>query len=209
MDIIQETLDVLATAEKTLASLASEAAAASQYDDATYIIGLAREISQLADKATEDLTHATKSSDVAITVTNAKSSAATLAVAANLPARRKPRKGEYPKFIREGDTLVKIGWSPSDKATYEHKSPKKVLALLGTTLSKNGANGKRFTMERVLPLTNPSDGSNVPDYQVYLCLAWLRTLDILIQHGRQGYSLKTKEQLNALIEQHWSNLTSR
>src|SRR5262249_43673277 len=35
------------------------------------------------------------------------------------PAPRKRRAGDYPKFSRNGDTLVKTGWSKAQKSEYE------------------------------------------------------------------------------------------
>jgi hypothetical protein len=44
--------------------------------------------------------------------------------------RSRNKLGQYPSFVREGDNLVKIGWSKTQKAEYEHKSPKRLLAVL-------------------------------------------------------------------------------
>ena len=105
--------------------------------------------------------------------------------------------------------MVKIGWSPSEKAEYEHKCPKKVLSLLGSALAKAGASGKRVAMNRVIPLLDPADSKRIPDYQVYLCLAWLRELGFVIQHGRQGYSLASKAPIGPAIETSWADLPVR
>ena len=90
-----------------------------------------------------------------------------------VPIRGRNKLGQYPKFVREGDNLVKIGWSKSQRAEYEHKSPKRLLAVLCESLTS--ANGKRIMMDKVLPLKDPVTGSAFPDYQSYLCLAWLRS----------------------------------
>jgi hypothetical protein len=125
--------------------------------------------------------------------------------------RAKVKKNKYPAFLRQGDDLVKIGWSPSEKTEYEHKSPKRVLPLLASAIAKTGANGRRFTMDRIIPLLDPdpAHGRRIPDYQVYLCLAWFRDLGFVIQHGRQGYSLASKAPMEPLLEAHWANLPVR
>ena len=104
-----------------------------------------------------------------------------------MPTRSRYRLGQYPKFVREGDSLVKIGWSKSQGAEYEHKSPKRLLTVLSAALT--AAKGKRITMDKVLPLNDAVDGSTFSDYQSYVCLAWLKSAGVVTQHGRQGYSV--------------------
>ena len=64
-------------------------------------------------------------------------------------------------------------------------------------------------MDKVLPLKDPVTGSAFPDYQSYLCLAWLKCGGLVIQHGRQGYSLPKGIELDKSIETHWANLPTR
>jgi hypothetical protein len=119
------------------------------------------------------------------------------------------QKGQYPTFLREGDALVKIGWSKSDKSTYEHRAPRRAIELLVAALSHVGASGQRFTMEDLLPLRDPQDQSDVPSYQAYLVLAWLRKENLIVQHGRQGYSLPPNADLADACEERWQALTVR
>jgi len=130
-----------------------------------------------------------------------KGSARTGAAKKNRPA--------YPKFMRDGDHLVKIGWSKKEKAQYEHKSPKSVLGQLLESLLAAGREGHRFTTEDVLPLYEAADGSEIPSYQAYLCLAWLRSESLIEQHGRQGYSLVKPDRLAASAEECWERLARR
>jgi hypothetical protein len=122
--------------------------------------------------------------------------------------RSKPAKGGYPQFVRDGEWLVKIGWSKSEGRPYEHKAPHGVLNTLVKTLVSAGADGKRFTVEPLLPLTDAS-GAEIPDYQAYLTLAWLRSIGLVVQHGRQGYSLPNDCDLERQSEQGWTSLTAR
>ena len=52
-------------------------------------------------------------------------------------------------------------------------------------------------------------GSDIPDYQTYLTLAWLRSIDLITQHGRQGYSLPGDSKLERESERLWGQLTAR
>ena len=42
---------------------------------------------------------------------------------------RKPavKDDEYPRFQRDGDRLVKVGWSKKDGAEYEHRAPRETV----------------------------------------------------------------------------------
>jgi hypothetical protein len=124
-------------------------------------------------------------------------------------SQKASQAGNYPRFLRDGNALVKIGWSKKEKKRYEHKAPKPVLDLLVASLSTAGRDGLRFIFDDLLPLSEPGDGAEVPSYQAYLCLAWLRSEQLVEQHGRQGYSIRRPDQLTASVEEHWGRLARR
>lgn len=119
------------------------------------------------------------------------------------------RPPDYPRFLRDGENLVKIGWSKSEKAPYEHKAPHRVLGFVVGAFQRAGRDGRRFTIEDVAPLEDREDGSEIPTYQVYLCLAWLRAEKLIVQHGRQGYSLPNPDELNRLADERFRDLPQR
>lgn len=123
--------------------------------------------------------------------------------------RRAAGAGEYPKFFRDREELVKVGWSKRERAIYQHKAPKRVLFLLVEALKRIGQNGDRFSMEQVLPLHDPLNDSDVPSYQAYLSLAWLRVEEIIVQHGRQGYALPKDTDIAAMAEARWRQLAGQ
>lgn len=207
MDTLQRTVRILRESEAALAALAGDAAKEASYDTAACLIDLAKDVADLASKARAHLDPAAKS--LGQPVEGSQSTVSGIKTTVRSPIKGRPKKAEYPKFLREGNNLVKIGWSPSEKSEYEHKSPKEILLLLTAAVSKIGTNGRRFSMEKILPLVNPADNGHVPDYQAYLCLAWLKALGFLTQHGRQGYSLTTRAPIEPLIETHWAALPPR
>lgn len=209
MPIAQRMVETLDGAEKALAALASEAAKESDYDAASCLIDLARELNGLALKARQQLEHTPSDSTTPSPPPSAGDWAFALATNSRLQLRGKQKKGDYPRFFREGENLIKIGWSPSSKAEYEQKTPKRVLEVLAAAIAKIATNGKRFTMERLLPLVDSQDGHTIPDYQSYICLKWLRQQYLLVQHGRQGYSLATKDRLEASVNTCWAKLPTR
>ncbi len=202
MSIIQRTESLLAETERNLVGLANEAGAARDYDQATSLIEFARKIKQLGEQFRGPASKV-------VEAPNPLGSLMKLGPAAEIkvPIRSRNKLGQYPRFVREGDNLVKIGWSKSQRAEYEHKSPKRLLPVLCESLTS--ANGKRIMMDKVLPLKDPATGSVFPDYQSYVCLAWLKLGGLVIQHGRQGYSLPKGIELEKSVETLWANLLNR
>jgi hypothetical protein len=120
--------------------------------------------------------------------------------------KSKAKKADYPRFHRERNELVKIGWSKKQKAEYRHKAPKAVVLLVAQALQQKGAGGERFTFEELLPFRDRGTGADVPSYQAYLALAWLRHENLIVQHGRQGYSLPANNNLMDAVEDRWKLL---
>lgn len=206
MDTIWDASQVLRRAEQSLRDLLAKAAASGHYDDLMRLGDLARELATLAAKV-EDSAPPENAAPVSPDVLPSTKLPETAAVRS--PARVGLSRRSYPKFLRDGDTIIKLGWSKSAKAEYEHKAPKRILTNLLATLAKLGATKKRATMDDVLPLKDPVSGTEVPAYQAYLCLAWLRSVGIVTQHGRQGYSLAKKDDLSAHAEECWRQLATR
>ncbi len=115
-------------------------------------------------------------------------------------------KNEYPKFFRDSDELVKIGWSKKQKSEYRHKAPRDVILMVAKTLQQKGASVERFTFEELLPLHDPKTQAELPSYQGYLALAWLRKEKLIVQHARQGYSLLPDTNLTDAVEERWKLL---
>jgi hypothetical protein len=111
--------------------------------------------------------------------------------------RKRPRgrrgggkKAGYPRFVREGDRLVKVGWSKKNKSEYEHRAPRSAVVAFATHLCSNVEVGGTFTVEDLLPVPDPAHDGELPAYQVYMVLAWLRTTGAVEKRGRQGYVLR-------------------
>lgn len=119
---------------------------------------------------------------------------------------KRAKKGEYPRFLRDGDELLKLGWSKREKKMYRHKAPKRIVLLVCESLQRVGGKGDRFMMDQIFPIADPKSENEVPSYQAYLSLAWLRKEELVVQHGRQGYSLYPETNLADAIEQRWKQL---
>ena len=105
--------------------------------------------------------------------------------------RRKSRglaKTGYPQFHRSGDRLVKVGWSRSKQATYQHRCPTSVAFALADALATGFGEGRPFKMDQVFPLRDET-GREMPSYQIYLALALLRARGLVTSKGRQGFAV--------------------
>jgi hypothetical protein len=116
------------------------------------------------------------------------------------------RKRKYPVFERAGENLVKIGWSKATKEEYQHRSPKNVAMALLEKMRRLSHELELLTMDEVLPIRLGDDDRDVPPYQSYLCLAWLRSIGAVKQHGRQGYSVVVKDDAATMMDSAWAAL---
>jgi hypothetical protein len=187
MSAIREAAGVLEAAERSLRGLMGGAATEGDYEAVLQIAGWAKAIGEILARA--------RPGDPPMEVAVPPAGDVTPeSVAANDSAN------EYPKFFRNGDVLVKIGWSKTQKTEYEHKAPFSVVSDLATAISQASSRKKQFAMDAILPLKSSVDGQEIPSYQTYACLGWIREEGLIIQHGRQGYSLKPKTELTISIQ---------
>lgn len=224
MDALKETTAALRTAEQQLRNIIAKAAERGDYDHLPQIAEWAKllstalsgqPVSELAPIPPEIIPSSPSENGVHNRAAAVRTrTPTTVNCKAKAGRRKKGRrskkaKAEYPKFTREGDALVKIGWSKSEGKTYEHKAPRSVLRALVQALIRVGSGGERFTVDDLLPLKDAASSSEIPDYQTYLTLAWLRSVDLITQHGRQGYSLLPGTDLERESERLWSQLNTR
>jgi hypothetical protein len=200
MSILQRATQTVAEAESSLRRMIGEAAESGDYPVVETLAVWASMLNELCknEHRVESLAEQPIQQVTCkiTTPTNAKATTASKAIG---------KRRSYPYFARSGDTIVKLAWSKSSKSEYQHKSPRTVAVRLADTLSRQSKNGAVVAMERVLPL-KLDDGTPVPDYQVYVCLAWFRQIGAVKQNGRQGYSIKAPTELGKLIEAAWCEL---
>lgn len=99
---------------------------------------------------------------------------------------QRPRKSAFPRFERDGDRLVKVGWSAKEKKTYEHRVPRRAVIEVSTSIDKAASRGivrPDRVAEKLATQEQP-----IPSYQTYVTIAWLRTAKVLKKVGREGYS---------------------
>lgn len=204
MNRLQKARKSLDSAESSVRSLVADAANAGDYDEAVNLTNLAKSIANLAksvapSNSKEVAPPPPKPTKQPASQKNGSSKAR--------PAKKSKRKS-YPRFIQSNGDLVKVGWSKSASKEYQHKAPREVLSAVAEALRVQRLDdGVLRPPQEFLPLSNAS-GEQIPDYQSYLCMAWLRDIGIVERHGRHGYSVPDPSNLEGRIADAWEQLSN-
>lgn len=118
--------------------------------------------------------------------------------------RGKSASDDYPRFERQRDRLIKIGWSKKDGSEYEHRAPLGAVHAVASAVVEIGKRKKCFEVDDALPIKG-ADGSEIPSYQTYLVLAWLRESGVVERQGKDGYRLVNVHEFDDL----WSQTPER
>lgn len=213
MDLIQHAAQLLADTENSLRDLISEGLEQQSYGEVAQIAALAEKLSGLRNAV---------SSQVAVQQNNINGSrlpepiqteyrgeSQPSIVPAEPPAiKARSRHTNYPVFEKDGDRLVKVGWSARERRAYEHRAPKVVVSKVCDSLGRRSAKGRRFRMEEILP-DLAGDTEAIPAYQAYLTLAWLRSEGVVERDGKDGYRVKNGSLSADRIEKLWDSVASR
>lgn len=183
---------IIRETEARLRELAAEAAAAGDYAGIIKVAAWAKVVSDLVKSPTAD--------------TNPKPRNQTEGVKSRRQAStRTAKRTEYPRFFRQGEQLIRVAWSKREKKEYQHKAPYRALKTLTAALAELGKDGRVFSTDQVLPIRD-SDAGEIPNYQAYVCIAWLKQTGLIDQHGRQGYSVPRLEEFQNAVESIWRTL---
>jgi hypothetical protein len=208
MDAVARGRSILRTAEAALREATSQAAESGDYEAtvtlALWAQQLARLSASLEGQGTEPASPPAAVPLVPATVT----AEAVTAGSARRKREQHPkaaRRADYPRFFKKANLLIKVGWSKREKAEYQHKAPRSVVETVVEALRSAARDQGPIAIPELLPLKSPS-GEEVPSYQVYLCLAWLRRLGLIDQHGREGYTVKDPRTLAGDVSSAWNAL---
>jgi hypothetical protein len=197
MDDLERAKMIVSTAEHELRQIVAGLAQRGDYGPMREVVSLAE---QLASLARSPSVSAPPASRHQASATRRPGRRQEMSHTAKLKDRQ-----DYPRFERRDQELVKIGWSKSDGAEYEHKAPKSAVDDVVRSLGALARGGKVVSTSDLLPVIRQRGGDEVPPYQVYVSLAWLRKAGLIEQVGRQGYSVSGSEsELRAKVEQLWT-----
>ncbi len=203
-DTMERGTELLRRLEQDLRVLVREAASTGDYESVMALTFWARSIASLIARRLEQATAVlAEADDVQLFPANRSrdKKAST--------ARRKPAKGEYPRFLRQANNLVKVGWSRRGKEEYEHKVSEGIVMLIARGIAKAGLNGELTPTEKFLSAVTSEGAAEVPEYQVYVVLAWLRSLGLVTQHGRRGYTISQPNDLTPQVRSFWEQLPKK
>jgi hypothetical protein len=224
MSILKQAIAVLQDAEQRLRELVATGAAAGEYDAIQQITEWARILGAMVQEAKQmGLAEVALANNAVANTSNGITGGTSLGKHSDEDRQRQqqtgatgarrmqraPAKGQYPKFFRQGDQLVKIGWSRTTKGEYEHKASRRVVDALTAAIAMRSRNGKLFRVEGLLPLKDLQDQREIPSYQAYVALAWLKLGGMVKQHGRRGYSIRKSTRLSEAAVALWQQLPEK
>jgi hypothetical protein len=208
MNLLQDAQKILGDTEVALRELIQRALFAEQYSYVASIARIADTIAQLRRGDGGESPATTRTSSANGSDESSHPDSASSRVAPKSPRGRRQRAAEFPRFERDGDKLVKIGWSKRDERVYEHRAPREVVFLVSTAISTKVKPKAVFTMDQILPV-NDEAGAEVPSYQAYLALAWLRSLGLVQRKGKEGYALANGALDNSKLQRLWNSVPGR
>lgn len=199
----------LTQCEGSLRDLAAKALGEADYSAVRYLTEIAEAVSLLKRRIpTTDRPQFQE-----CPLTNGSSSGGSSPTGGNSAGRKVGTKVKgaraYPKFFRQGERLVKVGWSKKAREEYEHRTPRQAVVAFAWHLTSRVQPGRVFAMDGLLPVPDPATGDEIPAYQAYVTLAWLREAKAIEKKGRDGYVLRVDSLADGGLDQLWDHLPER
>jgi len=107
----------------------------------------------------------------------------------------------YPRYVRNGEILVKIGQRRDRKGTYEQKIERSEFAEIVRALREVGGGGASFEASAVIQQVK------LPSYQVYLAMGFLQENGLLDSPTRGQYRLSAEN--SSKLSQAWDLATTK
>jgi hypothetical protein len=168
MDYLAQSNRIISHAIERLQELIAAALSQGAYKDVQRMAGIAESLKLVTGEGSKDLD------------SNPKFHPAI----ESTPKLRKDKTPVYPHFETDHDRLIKIGWSKREKSPYEHKASRELCrAAFDHYASK--FDQTEFRMDDVLPVRIGE--TEIPSYQAYLTLAWLRSLGLIRKRSKDTY----------------------
>jgi len=208
--LLRQAESALRSCESRMQDLVAEAAASGHYDEIERLTGFARSLDEMGRRA-RSARLAERSAEQAF---EGRAGAPTDPSWPSLPperptptsrARRAATRAAYPRFARDGDDLVKVGWSKSRDDEYAQRAGRSQVEAVASWLANRGSTSAPIGIDDILAVRE-TDGSEIPSYQVYVALAWLRQLGLVERIGRKGYAVTDAHTLGDQLAKHWGAL---
>lgn len=180
----KECLEVIRDAEKKLLQILSKYASMGDYE----AIDFARNAASRTRQLIESLLSTTREMSAVSTPTRTPVRSPVEKSTKKKSSRRgkKKKRGMYPRFFIQDESLVKEGWSKKTKRTYTHRAGKDEYHKVVTALDKiAGEVNRPLSTEMLLAESGLQD--TLPTYKFYVVLAFLREFGVIRQVGREGH----------------------
>ncbi|MGE3180111.1 MAG: hypothetical protein AB7N71_00645 [Phycisphaerae bacterium] len=192
---------ILADAEKGLRDLMQRELRDHRYSEIAELAQITETLKRLASGRSGPVTQTSNESVRTAVSTNIVSKKES-------PKRGTLKKYQYPRFERDCDKLVKVGWSKKAREEYEHRAPRGAVLAFAEHLGSIIPPGRTFVIEELIPVHDVS-GDEIPSYQVYLTLAWLRQAGVVEKKGRDGYTRVVDPLDGSVFDELWEELPER
>ncbi len=192
-------MSVVRDAELKLREMIEQATREQRYADIAAVAAIAEGLSRVSPRRREIERPAAVRADNSRLLNGSRGSVAKASTGS---------KKQFPRFEREGDRLIKIGWSKKGKTEYEHRAPREAVVAFVRHLTSRVKLGQVFAVEDLLPSPD-AGGGELPAYQVYLTLAWLRRSGAIEKKGRNGYVLRSDLLMDGDLNELWDALPTR
>ncbi len=193
--LLEEAIEAVRTAERSVRQLVEQAMKEHRFDEVPAVLSVAKQLAEIDPIRTAEMGQTgSETQDPG---------------SSNEPGRSATSVG-LPSFVREGDYLVKIGRSPSNERSYEHRAPRAALeAIADRALALQALDEGPIKAEGMSDLRQHQDSLRIPGYQLYLVLGWFKQEGFLRRHGRKGYTVKSPKTLKDDISRAWEALVDR
>ncbi len=203
-----QAVSVLRHAEGEIHALIGAAAQARCYSDLPSLARMGEHLSIIANEFDMEASASVPSAPAAISQDEHRQATPPQDRAGKRTRQKQVAAGSYPRFVREGEVLVKIGWSQSKKSDYEHRAPITAVRAVVARLAELAKKSPEFTMEDLADVQPLGEFQVVPHYQTYLVLAWLRARAHVEQAGRKSYRVTVNE-LAQNCERSWKEMLAK
>lgn len=214
MDITDKSSGILKEAEEKVRALLNEEAADGNYEAVAILAQLAQNLVNLEQSWSETLDSSnlpTRSvTDLSVEASRDNAFPNGSAVSRNTKQKSRKRKSEkdFPQFVREDNSLVKLGWSKKNNSLYEHRAPKQTVFSVSRMLQERVGNETTFSMQDILPISSFEE-EEIPSYQAYLTVAWLKDMGVLERSGRSDHKLISAKLTSERLEELWERTSPR
>lgn len=185
MDAIDTATKRIAACEADIKALMTTLVAEGKYDELPALAALAARLSELTTSG-NGRAEVSRSQALPRNDASAQDNAVD---AKSRTAKQEPL--DYPRFERSEDRLIKVGWSKKDREEYEHKASKEAARAVFDAIANASASRDFVRVEDVLRVRGKEE-EEMPSYQIYLVIAWLRSSGALEREGNEGYRIKKK-----------------